>query len=77
LISRGNITARATRQAPTPPAALGLVSQHGNSLVCKKDAEHVQMVWRTSSIRYSPAATLDVHVYGSGVRILNRPGALP
>jgi hypothetical protein len=56
---------------------LGFVSQHGNSLVCKKDAEHVQMVWRSSSIRYSPAATLDVHVYESGVRILNRPGVLP
>jgi len=75
LISRGNIPAQATRQATHAPC--GLVSQHGSSLVCKKDAEHVQMVWRTSSIRYSPAATLDVHVYGSGVRILNRPGALP
>jgi hypothetical protein len=69
---QGNIPARATRQATHGRCGLGPCPRHGNSLVCEKDAEYVQMMWRSSFIRYSPAATLGVHHYGRGVRIFER-----
>ena len=37
---------------PMSPRALALVTQQGNSRVCRSDAERVQMVWPSSWMRY-------------------------
>ena len=39
---------------PKPPAGLGPITKHGNSRGCRNDAEHVQMVWRSSPSRRAP-----------------------